>query len=382
MSKTQRSIDGAQRPAHDARGAGQDGPRARRPRGADHRGTHLHVRPAARRSSPDGGRHDRARRPGRRPGGDLVAQHLALGGGQPGHPLRRCGGGAAEHPLHRRGSRRHPGSHPGAAADRDGPVPGRRPGGRPRPRRASRPAAHRPGTDRGRTNERDVGRLPVRPAGADVGGRRPRRRAVRRRRLRHPVHLRNHRPQQRRAVRAPAVPGGTGRVGGVRSAHQRRPLPVHQPVLPQLRLQGRHPGLPADRRHADPAADLRPRAGDADGRGAPRHRAAGPADDLPDAARPPGPGQARPELAALRGHRGGDDPRRPHRAHAGRTRLRHRAHRLRADRGNRLRHHVPRRGRRGHRGDHLRAADRRLRAAHRQRRTTRAPARCCCADPT
>ena len=44
--------------------------------------------------------------------------------------------------------------------------------------------------------------------------------------------------------------GAAGGLGRVRRDHQRRPLPVHQPVLPQLRLQGRHPGLPADRRDA------------------------------------------------------------------------------------------------------------------------------------
>ena len=99
--------------------------------------------------------------------------------------------------------------------------------------------------------------------------------------------------------------GTTGRSKGVLCAHrqslagsaawaacgkiyQRRPLPVHQPVLPQLRLQGGDPGLPADRRDADPAADVRPRAGDARGRRAPHHRAAWTADDLPDAARPSG----------------------------------------------------------------------------------------------
>ena len=54
-----------------------------------------------------------------------------------------------------------------------------------------------------------------------------------------------------------------GGMGRVRADHQRRPLPVHQPVLPQLRLQGRHPGVPADRGNADPAADVRPRAGHA-----------------------------------------------------------------------------------------------------------------------
>ncbi len=57
---------------------------------------------------------------------------------------------------------------------------GRRPGRRPRSRRTSRPAAHRPGADRGRPKDgRDVGRLRRRAAGADVGGRRARRGAVR-----------------------------------------------------------------------------------------------------------------------------------------------------------------------------------------------------------
>ena len=55
--------------------------------------------------------------------------------------------------------------------------------------------------------------------------------------------------------------GGLGGLGGVRPDHQRGPLPLHQPVLPQLRLQGRNPGVPADRGDADPAADVRPRAG-------------------------------------------------------------------------------------------------------------------------
>ena len=41
------------------------------------------------------------RREPRRPGRDLVPEHLALGGGLPGHALRRRGRGAAEHPLHR-----------------------------------------------------------------------------------------------------------------------------------------------------------------------------------------------------------------------------------------------------------------------------------------
>ena len=88
---------------------------------------------------------------------------------------------------------------------------------------------------------------------------------------------------------------GAGGVGGVRPAHQRRPLSVHQPVLPQLRLQGGHPGLPADRRDADPAADVRPRTGDARGAGAPHHGAARAADHLPDAARPSRARRLRPD---------------------------------------------------------------------------------------
>ena len=83
---------------------------------------------------------------GGRSGGNLVAEHLALGGRESGHPLRRCSGGPTEHPLHRRGGRRHPGSHPCAAADRDGPLPRHRPGGRPRPRGAAGSAPHRAGS--------------------------------------------------------------------------------------------------------------------------------------------------------------------------------------------------------------------------------------------
>ena len=139
--------------------------------------------------------------------------------------------------------------------------------------------------DRGRTTAR-LGRI---RGARNRCGRRGRARRSRhpRRRLRHPLHLRHHRPQQGRALRAPAVPRRTRRLGRVRSAHQRRPLPLHQPVLPQLRLQGRNPGVPADGRDADPAADVRPREGDAGGAGPTDHRATRPADDLSDAARPP-----------------------------------------------------------------------------------------------
>ena len=112
-----------------------------------------------------------------------------------------------------------------------------------------------------------VGRLRRRAAGADVGGRRPRRRAVRPDDVSDILFTSGTTGRSKGVLCAHRQSlAGLGGVGGVRQAHQRRPLPVHQPVLPQLRLQGRHPGLPADRRHPDPAADLRPRAGDAGGR--------------------------------------------------------------------------------------------------------------------
>ena len=158
---------------------------------------------------------------------------------------------------------------------------------RPGPRRSARAAAHRAHTDRrGRRHLGRVHRAGLRP-GRHSRGRRPRGRRHPRRRQRHSVHLRHHRPQQRCAVRAPAVAVGLGVVGRQRQDHQRRPLPVHQPVLPQLRLQGRHPGLPADRRDADPAPDVRSAAHAAGDRAAPHHRVARAADHLPDAARPP-----------------------------------------------------------------------------------------------
>ena len=148
-----------------------------------------------------------------RPGGHLVAEHLALGGGLPGHPPRRRCDGAAEHALHRRRSRRHPGSHRCAGAVRGGPVPGRRPGGGPGPRRPACAAPHRPDSDRrGRRNLGRLHRQRLRSCSTRRGTR-PGRRRRSRRRQRHSVHVRNHRPQQRRAVRAPAVAVGIGVVG-------------------------------------------------------------------------------------------------------------------------------------------------------------------------
>ena len=51
------------------------------------------------------------------------------------------------------------------------------------------------------------------------------------------------------------------RVGRLRRGQRSRPLPRHQPVLPQLRLQGGHPRLPAHRRDHRAAGRVRRRAG-------------------------------------------------------------------------------------------------------------------------
>ena len=69
---------------------------------------------------------------------------------------------------------------------------------------------------------------------------------------------------------------------------------------------------------------------------APHHRAARAADDLPDAARPSQARRLRPDLAALRGHRRGRRPGRADRTDADRAGHRHRADRLRPDRGQRF----------------------------------------------
>ena len=52
-----------------------------------------------------------------------------------------------------------------------------------------------------------------------------------------------------------------------------------------------------------PQLTFDPETGDAGGAGPPHHRAARPADDLPDAARPPQARRLRPDLAAVRRHR-------------------------------------------------------------------------------
>ena len=71
-------------------------------------------------------------------------------------------------------------------------------------------AAHRPGARSRRTTAPGTSSS---RAARPRRGRRPRRGGQARRRLRHPVHLRHHRPQQGRAVRAPAVAGRAPRRG-------------------------------------------------------------------------------------------------------------------------------------------------------------------------
>ena len=117
--------------------------------------------------------------------------------------------------------------------------------------------------------------------------------------------------------------------------------------------------------------------------GAPDHRAARAADDLPDAARPPQARRLRPELAAVRGHRRGDDPGGADRADAVGAGHRHRADGVRADRGQRVRHDVPRRRRR--RSPSPPPAGARSptsSCASTEPSRRRQPARCCCAGPT
>ena len=143
-----------------------------------------------------------------------------------------------------------------------------------------------------------------------------------RRRRRHPLHLRHHRPLQGRDERAPAD-ASASRGPGPSSAASRagRPLPGGQPVLPLVRLQDRHRRRPADRRDALPGRDVRPRRDDA--RSSSRERitvlpgAPTIYQSLLDA---PGRGRARPLVAAARGHRRGRRTRRADRADARRAR--------------------------------------------------------------
>ena len=191
---------------------------------------------------------------------------------------------------------RHPAAHATRRAGRHRPVPRRRPAGATSSAAAARAAArcarssriphrrHPPTPD----DVARLGRIAATPSTCHRRGRGARRRGAARRRQRHPVHLRHDRAQQGRAERAPA--GRRRRAGlgasAARSTRHDRYL-VDQPVLPQLRLQGRASSSacsPARRscrwRSSTSTARMRLIAARAD------HRAARRADDLPDDARP------------------------------------------------------------------------------------------------
>ena len=85
-------------------------------------------------------------------------------------------------------------------------------------------------------------------------------------RQRHHVHLGHHRAEQGRDDLARAVPGRGPGLGGLRAAWPGRPVPGGEPVLPHVRLQGGHPGLPGQRGGAGAAGGLRRGRGDAAGR--------------------------------------------------------------------------------------------------------------------
>ena len=194
-----------------------------------------------------------------------------------------------------------------------------------------------------------------------------------RRRQRHLVHLGHDRAEQGGDDGPPAVAGRRPGLGRVRVPVRRRPLPRGQPVLPQLRLQGRHPGLPGQRRRPGAAAGVRRGAGHGAGRGRADHRVPRAAHDLPDHPRSPGPRRPRPVQPAAGGHRRGDRPGRPGGADARGAELPVGAHRLRADRGGGG-HHVPPGRRPADRGAHLGPGHGRLRGTDRRGRPRRGPA--------
>ena len=126
-----------------------------------------------------------------------------------------------------------------------------------------------------------------------------------RRRRRHPLHLRHHRPVQGRDERAPADHRRRPGLGRAGRGPAGRPLPGGQPVLPLLRLQDRHRGRTADRLHALPRRDLRRRGDDAADRVRADHGVPRGTHALPVAAQRSRPRRARPVLAATRRDRGG-----------------------------------------------------------------------------
>ena len=102
---------------------------------------------------------------------------------------------------------------------------------------------------------------------------------------RHHVHVGHDRHAQGRHEHARAERARLHHLGRYgRSAHG-RPLPRRQPVLPHLRLQGRLARIPDTRRHDLSRAGVRCGDGARQDRQRPCHGAAGPAHDLPVAAR-------------------------------------------------------------------------------------------------
>ena len=168
------------------------------------------------------------------------------------------------------------------------------------------------------------------------GGRGARGHGLSRRRGRHPVHLRHHRPVQGRDERAPADGRRRRAVGRARRGRRRGPLPGGQPVLPLLRLQGRDRHRAADRGDHLPVGDVRRRRDHGAGRAGADHRAPRRPDDLPVAADGPRARRARPVLAAAgrdrRGRRTGGADRADARGAPGGAGHRPRRHGVRDDR--------------------------------------------------
>ena len=256
----------------------------------------------------------------------MGAELVAVAGGRARGVVRRRHARAAQHQVHRSRGRRARRPHLGGPGRRrrrlPGPLADRRAvegGGRcrrqpPADRQARRRAVEvrRPARLRGARSSRR------RRAGARRRG--TRRRGLPRRRRRHLVHVGHHRPEQGSPQRAPADrPGGSG-LGRARRADGGRPLPGREPVLPLLRLQGRHRGVAAQRRDRCPPGGVRRRRDAAADRGGADHRAPRSACDLPLAARGTGTRRRRPVLPAARGHGCGRRTRRARGAHADRAR--------------------------------------------------------------
>ena len=204
-----------------------------------------------------------------------------------GCPRRRCFAGPAQHPVQGGRSRLHPARRPGRAycsLSRDSWATTIRPCSTKRWRAATRfpissgwsssarattaPPAHGQGRPGG-----DLGCLP--PGGGRVlgrRGRRPHRLHHAGRPLRSGVHLGDHwaaqgghdHPRSDTAHLCHMVRGSRVAPG--------RPLSHRQSLLPYLRLQSRHPGLPDDRGHHGARARLRRGPGPPTHRGGAHHR--------------------------------------------------------------------------------------------------------------